>query len=322
MPPTKRNVLVGATVLFALLALGWMIVQFGGSIATPFSPPMTMLSFVTDRADGVVEGSPVLYRGVNVGKVTGVSLQGDNETVVIQAQVNREPILPSNVRGTIKQTSVFGGGASITLELTGERPEGKLADAKGPFAASFAGSGLLPPEFATLATELRETARQFRESQVVPNLNAQVTRVGTLVEEITKFVTDTDTQENLRTSLANVRTATESAKRIATNLEDFSGKLDKIGDNADGLIVRADKNLADVAKQVNDRMVQIGALLETTQSITSKIDKGDGTAGRLVNDPRLYAGLVETTDSLNATIRDLQRIVQQWEQEGVSLKLK
>lgn len=322
MPPTKRNVLVGATVLVAVIALGWMIVQFGGSIATPFAPPVTPISFSTPRADGVVEGSPVLYRGVNVGKVTRVKLQGDNENVRIEAQVNIEPHLPANVVGVIKQTSVFGGGASITLELTGDAPQGKLADVKEPLSATFLGSGLLPPEFADLAVELRATAKQWRETNVIPNLNAQVTKVGTMVEEITKFVADKDTQENLRASLANVRTATDSAKRITANLETFSGKLDKIGTNADDLIVKANQNLGDISKQVNDRMVQIAALLETTQSITAKIDRGEGTAGRLVNDPKLYAGLVETTESLNATIRDLQRLVQQWEQEGVSLKLK
>jgi phospholipid/cholesterol/gamma-HCH transport system substrate-binding protein len=320
MPPTKRNVLVGATVLFAMLALGWMIVQFGGSIATPFAPPVIKLSFTTHRADGVVEGSGILYRGVNVGKVTGVRLQ-DND-VRIDAQINEKPALPANVTGVIKQTSVFGGGASITLQLTGDAPTGKLSDVTEPLTATFAGSGLLPPEFADLATELRETAKQWRESEVIPNLNAQVTKVGTMVEEITRFVTDQETQDNLRASLANVRTATDSAKRITTNLETFSGKLDKIGDNADQLITKANKDLGDVSQQINARMLQIAKLLETTQSITAKIDKGDGTAGRLVNDPKLYAGLVETTESLNATIRDLQRLVQQWEQEGVSLKLK
>ncbi len=308
--------------LGALLALGWMIVAFGGSIATPFAPAVIYVRFEASRADGVVEGSPVLYRGVNVGKVTSVKLLADNQNVQIDTQINQEPTLPANIIAQIKQTSVFGSGASILLELNGPTPQGKLADVDTTLRATFVGGGLLPPEFADLATELRETAKQWRESGVIPNLNAQVTKVGTMVEEITKFVTDETTQENLRASLANVRTATDSAKRITANLETFSGKLDKIGDNADQLITKADKNLGDVSKQINDRMLQIADLLKTTQSITAKIDEGQGTAGRLVNDPKLYAGLVETTESLNATIRDLQRLVQQWEQEGVSLKLK
>jgi hypothetical protein len=41
-----------------------------------------------------------------------------------------------------------------------------------------------------------------------------------------------------------------------------------------------------------------------------------------MNDPKLYQSLVETTMELNATVKDLHRLVEQWEQEGVTLKLK
>ena len=42
----------------------------------------------------------------------------------------------------------------------------------------------------------------------------------------------------------------------------------------------------------------------------------------LVNDPKLYQSLVDNSRELNATILDLKRLVEQWEQEGVSFKLK
>ncbi|HEV7298612.1 MAG TPA: MlaD family protein [Tepidisphaeraceae bacterium] len=321
MAPAKRNLLVGTTVLGAFLVLGWMIIQFGGSIATPFAAPVLNVSFTTTRADGVVEGSPIMYRGVNVGKVTKVSLLPDNENVDILAQINRELNLPANVQGTIRQTNVFGGGAAISLDLTNGQPEGQLADG-AKLQSRFAGSGLIPPEIAELASDLRETSRQFRESNVVPNMNAQLTKIGTLIEELTNFVTDTETQDNLRKSLANVRTATESANRITANFERFSAKLESIGDNTDRVVTKAGDSVDDLSKQLTERMSQISQLLHTTQSIAAKIDKGEGTAGRLVNDPKLYAGLVETTESLNLIVRDMQRLVQQWEQEGVSLKLK
>ena len=57
------------------------------------------------------------------------------------------------------------------------------------------------------------------------------------------------------------------------------------------------------------------------QSIANKIDKGDGTAGKLVNDPKLYEGLSDSAAELHLTIKDLRRLIQQWEQEGVPFKL-
>ena len=66
---------------------------------------------------------------------------------------------------------------------------------------------------------------------------------------------------------------------------------------------------------------KIGTVLEHIDSVTAKIDEGKGTAGMLVNDPKLYQGLVDTNKELKASITDLQRLIQQWEQEGVTLKL-
>ena len=55
--------------------------------------------------------------------------------------------------------------------------------------------------------------------------------------------------------------------------------------------------------------------------LSSKIDQNQGTAGKFVNDPRLYEAMVDTAREMRATVSDLRRLVQQWEQEGVQLKL-
>ena len=42
----------------------------------------------------------------------------------------------------------------------------------------------------------------------------------------------------------------------------------------------------------------------------------------MVNDPKLYQSLVDSARELNLTIVDLRRLIDQWEQEGASIKLK
>ena len=42
---------------------------------------------------------------------------------------------------------------------------------------------------------------------------------------------------------------------------------------------------------------------------------------RLIRDPKLYDSLVATANTLNLMMADLRRLVQQWEQEGLSFKL-
>src|SRR5256885_17270725 len=98
MSPYRRNVMVGATILVALAALGWLIVQFGGRLLTPFTPPRVHIRFITERADGLGDGSPVLYRGVNVVQVTGVTRGPEQKNGHMQVPVEAVPPLQSHLQ--------------------------------------------------------------------------------------------------------------------------------------------------------------------------------------------------------------------------------
>lgn len=327
MSPYRRNILVGVVVLGAMIFLGWMILKFGDQPAKLFADPTMPVYFTAGRADGVAQGSPVLYQGVNVGRVTGVKRMADGKGILIEAQVDLAPPLPANVGGVIVAQSLLGSGAGISLQLTGPAPAGQLAE-NTTLTARYVGLELIPPELADLADELRATAVQLRESRIVEQLDQQVTKAGEVMDSVKSLLDDQQMRADLKQSLVNVRTATEQANRIGTNLEKFSNELEKIGQDASATVgqarvtlTQADEQIADLTKQVGRRLTQTAKLLETFQSISSKIDDGQGTAGQLVNDPRLYESLVATSRELNATITDLKRLVEQWEQEGVSFKL-
>src|SRR6185437_9023713 len=125
MSPYRRNILVGITVIAALCALGWMILKFGDRPARLFSTPSMQVQFATDRADGLGEGSNITYRGVIVGRVTSVVRTGEN--VYIYADIDRQPPLPANVEGQIRQISQLGGTSNIHLVVPeGAQPGGVL----------------------------------------------------------------------------------------------------------------------------------------------------------------------------------------------------
>src|SRR3954454_20084885 len=126
MSPYRRNVMVGATVLFALGVLGWMILQFGGRAVAPLAPARLSVKFTTDRADGLADGSPLTFRGVNVGQVTRVTRADDGKTVLIIADVDTKPPVPGNVHGEIRTQSMIGSGAQLAMELNGPNAVGTL----------------------------------------------------------------------------------------------------------------------------------------------------------------------------------------------------
>jgi phospholipid/cholesterol/gamma-HCH transport system substrate-binding protein len=135
-------------------------------------------------------------------------------------------------------------------------------------------------------------------------------------------------QADLKASLANIHAVTDNATRISVNVERFSSNLDhvskRIDDVSDSATATLAKTQADVdlmTKRVNDRLEQVARLLETFQSISAKIDKGQGTAGLLVNDSKLYQSLADTSQELKATVTDLKLLIEQWTQEGVTLRM-
>ena len=330
MSPYRRNLIVGITVVIALAALGWMILKFGSGVGSIFASKQMIVKFEADRADGVGDGSPITYRGLECGHVTKVELAPNRMLVFFEGSVNAEPKLPANLIARIRTASALGSGSAVTLDVDGPPSADTLKEGQ-VIKATYVGLGELVPmqEFGNLATELTKTVRQIHESNLVAHLDEQVRNAGKMIDSVMKLVDDEKVREDVKTSLANIRTASESAKKVAADFEKLSQDMQKISVEANSTIgearvqiTRTGNNLDSLSRQMGDRLLQISRLMDQFQSIAEKVDKGQGSAGQLVNDVRLYESMVDTSRELNATIKDFKRLVEQWEQEGVSLKLK
>jgi phospholipid/cholesterol/gamma-HCH transport system substrate-binding protein len=331
MSTYRRNVLVGVVMLAALVMLGWMILRFGGMVAQPFAGEMIRIQFVTDRAEGVSDGSGVYFRGVNVGRVVRVELDKQNLTDIrLHAEVEAAFPLPAGMTARIRQASLLGSGARVEFITNGEvKPGGPLLKSGDEVRAQFVGLEFFPEEIKNLSTELSASARQFREANVVGKLNDRLDEVGQVLQEARKTL-DSANQivaneqvradilasiENVKASTANIRAVTERADKITTKMEGAVDNIDKASLNAQS-------DLDAIAKATKMRLEEVAGVVQKANAIATKINDGTGTAGQLINDPKLYQGLVDTTAELNLTIKDLRRLVQQWEEEGVPLKLR
>jgi phospholipid/cholesterol/gamma-HCH transport system substrate-binding protein len=308
MSPRQRNVVVGIVVLVGLGIVVWMVLLFAGRVTQLFASPGIPIELTSPRADGLSDGSAMYYLGVEVGRVTAVRRAPDNQSVVIDAEVNPKPALPANLRGVIRMQGAFGSMATISLELAGP-PTGALS-AGARLDAIFEGAGLLPPEFTQLAVDLRRQELIKHLDETVLSLRQQGEKAGAVLESVQQVIGDPKMRDDLKTAITNIRSFTERADRIGASFEKTSGDLQKVTDQANV-----------VMSEVRVAVAKLGTTIEHFQSVAAKLDQGKGTAGLLVNDPKLYQGLVDTTHELNATIADLQRLIKQWEQEGATVRL-
>ena len=333
MASYRKNIAVGGTMIVALTLLALMILMFGDAPVRFFRPAQAHVKFEADSAEGITTGSPILYLGVNVGQVRSVDLLPDQPGVSITGTIEKSRPIPGNVEGIIRG-QVIGGNATLSLEPKGGIPQGRLPD-NATVHARIGGSNLLPREFAVLASELTELSKQLQttvgdwnKSQIITKLASTVettqktvAKIGDTSEELRKLLADGQMRGDLKDTLANFKAVSENSKVIAKNLEKLSLDLQKTNASADATIVKAGTRIDELSKQVGERLEQVAGVLDRFQSMANKIDKGEGSIGKFVNDPRLYEGLADTSAELNLTVRDLHRLVQQWEQEGVSLKL-
>lgn len=348
MSPYKRNLMVGVVVLAGLGVLAWMVLKFANQAANFFLTKGTNVTVLADRADGLSEGSAVYYRGVNVGRVLGVTLRED-QTVHIRAIIEPGRPVPADVAGIIRTGSLLSASSSIFLEpvrlvaaavdpaatAPASQPTRMLREGDVLKATMPTGNALLPDAFNKSLEEFQERKLLQHVDEAVVTIREQAIKAGQLMDSMREITGDEGVRGDLRTAMTNIRQASERANEIADNLKTFSTDLNGLSKQASETIVevkgvvgdarktldKSGRHIDDTAKNINSRIDQIGKVLEEFQSIAAKVDRGNGTAGRLVNDAKLYESMAETAAELNLMVLDLRRLVQQWEQDGISFKL-
>ncbi len=105
-PPLKTMFVLTAILLAIVLVLVWM--QFRGKFT-----PETDLTMVANRSGlSLNPGSKVTFNGVEIGRVTGVSLQSSRDESQARIELKVHPryieLIPRNVDADIKATTVFG----------------------------------------------------------------------------------------------------------------------------------------------------------------------------------------------------------------------
>lgn len=316
MSPSKRNALVGAVVLIALIALGWMILRFANRAANFFLAEGERVVIKSERADGVAEGAAVLFRGVQVGRVRDVQRLPDDELITINTLIDLDPPLPANLRGVIKQTSLLGGTSQILLIVDTKTPAapGKHLKTGDVLEATYA------PDISSLADDVRERQLIEHMDQAVVAIRSQVLHTGELIDSVRKLIDDPKLHDDIEVTASNVRQASEMAKEIAQNGQKISGDLNKVVAEAQGTVIDTRGHINQLAGTVNQQMDRVAATLQRLDSVATKVDKGDGSAGKFINDPRLYESLADTAAELHAATQDLRRLVRQWEEEGLPVK--
>ncbi|HET6566551.1 MAG TPA: MlaD family protein [Rhodothermales bacterium] len=292
----------------------------------------------TEMADasGLTKGAAVEVRGVRVGAVDKVDLSQQSNGVLIQFHIDNGIVVPTGSHTEIAGFSALG---QVRLEIvpgSGETPV-----EPGGFIPSQQSNALgelqeKAPELLERVDTLLIGANRFFDqaepaiNQVQSAFNQAETsfeqignaanQVGGNANQTVAILNDLLRNPNgdIRMTLANLRTATEQAngilhsqqariEGILTDLQRFSTVAGNFAETNQDSIGVAVNNLNATLRRLNRNLASLESTSTSLDSIMARIDRGEGTAGLLINDPRLYQNMVSLTENLNALVLDVQK---------------
>lgn len=97
--------------------------------------------------------------------------------------------------------------------------------------------------------------------------------------------------------------------RERTDINAMLDKMDEVATDLRGLTKQLSENpLAPLTDFFQDNKDRFSSLLTNTEEISNKVNRGEGTLGRLVNDPSLFDEAKKTLEDFGKTTDDLQQI--------------
>jgi len=253
---------------------------------------------------GLDDKSAVRIAGVRVGRIDGIRLLPDG-TAVAKLLLESDVELREGSYGQVKNLGLLGdkyvdlfpGSPGGTRLPDGTRIPGsvpvefdqltKLAQDIGKDVKDLTGA---------LSSSLGGQAGEARINRIVDN-------VGALAEELRALV---------EANRANVDVTVANLKEFSSSIRETLARLDRI----------LDENRSGVKGSV-DNIEELSGKLKTSadniSSITEKIDRGEGTIGKLVNDETSHRNLNEALTSIKTGVEELRTTLTRINRIGLDL---
>jgi len=232
---------VGMFFVFGLIILGVLLEV--GEKWNPFEKNLPYKTYLTSIT-GLKVGDPVRLAGVDVGKITAITIL--NDKIEIDFEVKPGTRIKTDTVAGLRLTNLLGGQF---LGLSFGSPNAPLLPAGGVVAGK---------DVANIDI-------------IVDNLSDVVKDAKTLVNNLNK------NQE-------------EVLNKISTILDENRGSLRASLSNINSITEKMDRGEGSLALLLNDRKLfdDASSAVESFKSVAGKIERGEGTLGKLINDETIY----------------------------------
>jgi len=341
----RRNVVVGLFVIFGMCAFVWLILKFGDlpGFVTKLDSFEVFVQFST--ATGVQKDTPVQFCGYQIGRVTNImapEIRKDivsgleyYQTVVILSIDKRYVTIPSSVG--VKLMTRGLGSSYIELKQFPEVPVVPLDPNR--------------PETKFLVDKIWLQGSTGMTSEFFPEesqkkLDGLIDGLENLISNANDIIGNKDSKENIMKTLANFAEASKQAKDTLEEFEKLAAAGTTTLENADAKVEDVVAAVVDTSEEIRkfatagtstlksiDAKTEqlVAAMVDTSEQLSGamgelrlvleKVNNGQGSAARLINDGNFYENLLENTEQLKALLEEMKSFIAEWKDKEIGIKL-
>lgn len=279
-PAARREVRVGFFVLLGFVAV--IIALFTLTDVSALRNRYVVTTVVPD-AGGIRKGDPVQMLGVNIGRVRGFDIAPGG--VAVRLELAREHPIPADSRIELVSSGLLGG--TVAQVHPGQSQEivrggGVLAGASGPGLMD-AAAGL-----STRADDVLGRVQTMLSDQTVGAVNSSALELQGMLADMAALAGQQ--RQELAALSASLRRSAAGVEEAATAPE-----LTRSIQRLDAMTVRLDETIGSLDRAST-----------SLESVIGRMERGEGTLGKLSRDEALYDNLNQAAANLNFLATDIR----------------
>lgn len=251
-----------------------------------------------ENVDGLMVSNQVMINGIEVGKVKKVEIQpSKSNRILVTLRLSQDMVIPDKTVAVLSDGALLGGKIiRLRLEgkgnlaedsfLKGETEVGLTTLLKERAIPVIANADSLLVSFRQISTKFDNTGTYLNtllktSNETVSNLNGSVNGIVA------------DNRANIAQISSNMKTLSSDLIETEKQLRPLLTKFNSVADSLQAL------RLGKTLKEVDAAVISL-------KKIVQGLERGEGTAGKLIKNDSLYVGLNKTLVDLDKLLLDFR----------------
>lgn len=296
-PTSKKNVLIGLTVVVSICILYWGIEYLKG---INLLKPANFYYAKFEKVNGLTVASPVTVNGFKVGQVREITYDYDTNQISVELSFEKGLKIPDG--STITFSNELLGAAALQLNLGASKTYMEV----GSVIPTQMQGGLMDkvgndmmPALVSILPKVDSIVGSVNQILANPAIAASVTRCDAITRELAA------SSAQLTVLMANLNKAilgmVHNANGVLANANALTGDLRTTTGNLNTIT----GNLKELP--LDTTLNRINATLANVQRLTAKLNNENSSLGMLLNDKKLYQNATSTVASLDSLLQDVKK---------------